>query len=92
VRARERVNETGIVRRLPGEVGISLRAGKTEDEEELQGPRTVLRCNPASVGAMRRNQCAVPQANLFRRQSQVGHFQHDAAHVLVGEEVVSSEL
>jgi len=46
-RVREGGNETGIVRRLPGEIGISLRAGKTEDEEELQGPRTALRRNPA---------------------------------------------
>jgi hypothetical protein len=51
-RVREGGNESDIVRRLPGEVGISLRAGKTEDEEELQGPRAALRRNPAPARAI----------------------------------------
>jgi hypothetical protein len=45
-RVREGGNETGIVRRLPCEVGISLGAGETEDEEKLQGPRSALRLDP----------------------------------------------
>jgi hypothetical protein len=32
-------NETDTVRRLPCKVGISLRAGETEDKEKLQGLR-----------------------------------------------------
>jgi hypothetical protein len=41
-RVREGGDETDIIRRLPGEVGISLRAGKTDDEEELQG--SIIAC------------------------------------------------
>jgi hypothetical protein len=35
---REVGDETSIVRRLPGEVGLPLPAGSSEDEDELQGP------------------------------------------------------
>ncbi len=76
-------NETDIVRRLPCEVGISLRAGETEDKEKLQGPRAALRLDPTPVRAVRPNQRAVPQANCFAPQGKVGHFEHDAAHILV---------
>ncbi len=82
-------NETDIVRRLPCEVGISLRAGETEDKEKLQGPRAALRLDPTPVRAVRPNQRAVPQANCFAPQGKVGHFEHDAAHILVGEEIVT---
>jgi len=30
---------------------------------------------------------AMPQAHLFRTQAELGTFQHDAAHVLFGEEI-----
>jgi hypothetical protein len=41
---------------------------------------------------MRRNQRAVPQTDLFGPQGSVGHLQHAAAHVLVGEVIVAGEL
>jgi hypothetical protein len=91
-RVREDGDETGIVRRLPGEVGNSFRPGKTEDKEELQGPRPALHLDPAADGSIRREQRAVPQAKLFENQSRVGHFQHDAAYILVCEKIVASEL
>jgi hypothetical protein len=91
-RVREGADETDIVLRLSGEVGNSLRAGKTEDKEELQGPRAALHLDPAPYRSIRREQSAVPQAKLFESQSRVGHFQHDAAYILVGEKIVASEL
>jgi hypothetical protein len=42
-RVGESGNETDIVRRLPGEVGISLRTGKTKDEEEFAAAAPALR-------------------------------------------------
>ena len=84
-------NETDIVR-LPCEIGISLRAGETEKKEKLQGPRAALRLDPTPIRAVRSNQRAVPQANCFAPQGKVGHFEHDAAHIFVGEEIVTSEL
>ena len=42
-RVREDGDETGIVRRLPGEIGISLRARK---EDSLRGPRATVRLDP----------------------------------------------
>jgi hypothetical protein len=84
-------NETDIVR-LPCEIGISLRAGETEKKEKLQGPRAALRLDPTPIRAVRSNQRAVPQANCFAPQGKVRNFEHDAAHILVGEEIVTGEL
>ena len=69
-RVREGGDETDIIRRLPGEVGISLRAGKTDDEEELQGPRATLRLDPVPARAVPRDQRAVPKANFLRPPGQ----------------------
>jgi hypothetical protein len=55
----------------------------------LIGPRTAIRLNPSPAGAVQR---ANPQAHLFGTEGRVGHFQRDAAHVLVGEEIVTGEL
>ena len=58
----------------------------------MQGPRAAVRLDPVPARAVRRDQRAGPKANLFRPQGRVGHFQHDAAHVFVGEEIVAGEL
>ena len=71
-RVREGGDETDIIRRLPAEVGISLRAGKTDDEEELQRLRATLRLDPVPARAVRRDQRAVPKANLFRPRAELG--------------------
>jgi hypothetical protein len=60
-------DETGIVGRLPGDVGISLCAGEIEDNEELQGSRAALHLDPAPASAVRWNQRAMPQANFLTR-------------------------
>ena len=83
---REDGDETGIVRRLTREVGISLRADK---EDSLRGQRAAVRLDPTPARAVQR---AGPQANPFGPKGRVGHFQHDAAHVFVGEEIVAGEL
>src|SRR3712207_9131608 len=49
-----------------------------------------IRLDPTSV--IRRDKCSVPETNLGRSQFAIGDLQHDAAHVLVGEEVAAREL
>ena len=59
-RVRESSDETGIVHRVASNVGSPLLFGETEDNEELQGPRSTLRLDPAPNRAVRRNQRAMP--------------------------------
>ena len=59
---------------------------------EFVGPRAAIRLDPVPARAVCRDQRAGPEANLFRPQGRVGHFEHDAAHVFVGEEIVAGEL
>ena len=73
----------------PSEVGSVLLAGK---EGSLVGPRAAIRLDPTPAHAVCRDQRADPQANLFPPQNRVGHFQHDAANIFVGEEIVAGEL
>jgi hypothetical protein len=54
----------------------------------LCGQRAAVRLDPALARAVRRDQRAGPQANRFGPQVRVGQFQHDAAHVLIGEVIV----
>ena len=79
-------DETGIVYRLTREVGISLPADK---KDGLRGQRAAIRLDPTPARAVQR---AGPQVNPSRSKDRVGHLQHDAAHVFVGEEVVTGEL
>src|SRR5262249_43988379 len=79
-------DETGIVRRLTREVSISLPADK---KDGLRGQCAAIRLDPTPARAGKR---AGPQANLFGSKDRVGHLQHDAAHVFVGEEIVTGEL
>ena len=83
---REDGDETGIVRRLTREVGISLRADK---EDGLRGQRAAIRLDPTPARPVQR---AGPQANPFGSKDRVRHLQHDAAHIFVGEEIVTGEL
>ena len=53
------------------------------------GQRAAVHLDPAPDRA---DQRAGPQANSIGSKDGVGHFQHDAAHVLVSEEIVASEL
>jgi len=85
-RVREDGNEAGIVGRLRSEIGGVLLAGK---ERSLIWPRAAVRLNPFPACAVQRPS---PQADLFRTEGKVGHLQHDAAHVLVGEVIVAGEL
>ena len=61
-------NETDIVRRLPCEVGISLRADK---KDGLRGQRAAIRLDPSPALAFQRTG---PQANLFESKDRVGNF------------------
>jgi hypothetical protein len=83
---RENGNEAIVVYRLTRKVGISLVANK---EDRLRGQRTAVCLDPAPDDA---DQRAGPQANPFAPKVSVEHFQDDAAHVLVGEEIVAREL
>ena len=85
-RVREDRDETGIVGWFPTEISSVLLAGK---ERRLIWPRAAVRLNPFSACAVQR---ASPQAHRSRAQSRVGYFQHDAAHVLVGEVIGAGEL
>ena len=58
-RVREDGNEMGIIRRLTGEVGSVLRAGK---EDSLLRPRAAVRLNPFPAHAIQR---ASPQAQVL---------------------------
>jgi len=85
-RVREDRDKTGIVRWLPGLVGGFLIARK---EYRLRGQGAAVRLHPFPARAVH---SAMPQAYLSRAQGRVGHFQHDAARVLIGEEIVTGEL
>src|ERR1700722_8843920 len=85
-RVREDGDETGIARGLRSKIGGVLLAGK---EGSLIGPRTTIRLNPFSACAVQR---ASPQAHLFSTEGRVGYLQHDAAHVQLGEVIVTGEL
>src|SRR5262249_8990654 len=86
-RVGELVDETRIVLGLTREVRVSL---PIDEQDGLRRPRSPLGLDPsASLGA---NERSGPQANLPRTQSGVGHFENDAAHVFVSEEIVAGEL
>src|SRR5580692_1815947 len=78
-------DKTGIVGRLRSEISGVLFAG---EERSLIRPRTAIRLYPFPARAV---DCPNPQAHLST-EGRVGHFQYDAAHVLVGEVVVTGKL
>src|SRR6185369_13991381 len=83
---REMGDETRIVRRLGGQVGSVLLTG---EEWCLLGSRAAIRLNQFPARSV---QCTAPEAYAFAPQLRVGHFQHDAAHVLICKEVIAGEL
>ncbi len=56
------------------------------------GQRAAVRLDPALARAVRRDQRAGTQVNRFGPHVRVEQFGHDAAHVLIGEVIVASEL
>ena len=85
-RVRELTNETGIVDRFACQVGISFRA---HQKDSLRGQRAAVDLDPLVAST---DQRASPEPKPLRRQSRVGHFQHNAAHVFIGEKVFAGEL
>src|SRR5579863_2560174 len=85
-RVREDRDKTSIVRRLRSLVGGLLIARK---EYRLRSQRAAVRLNPFPARAVH---SAMPQAHLSGAQGGIRHFQNDAAHVLVGKEIVTGEL
>src|SRR5262245_7215738 len=79
-------NEAAIVRRFARQVGLSLRSNK---KDSLRGQRAAVCLNPILDRA---DQRTGPQANPFGRKVSVRHFQYDAAHILISEKIVASEL
>src|SRR5882757_7840196 len=83
---REDSDETGIVLRLRSDVDTLLITGK---EYRLRRERAAVRRDPFPTLAVH---SAMPQAHLSSDQGRGGYFQHDAADVLFGEEIVTGEL
>src|SRR6267142_6275598 len=81
----ESSKETPILSRLTREVGISL----FDEQDSLRRTRSALRLDPTAAIACRER--ARPQADLLRPQSRVRHFEDDAAHIFVSEEIVARE-
>src|SRR5262249_25450230 len=79
-------NEATIVHRFTRQVGLSFRANK---ENSLRGQRATVRLSPILDRA---DQRARPQANPFGPKVGVRHFQYAAAHILISEKIVASEL
>src|SRR3954452_20049547 len=85
-RVRKGCDKPCVIRRLCGEVGASLVA---REEDGLRRPRPAVSLDPETVRPVQRPN---PKANLFRSQGRVGHFQHDTAHIFLGEEIRAGEL
>jgi hypothetical protein len=82
----EDINEVIVIRRLPAEVRLPLLSGQ---ENRLHGSSTPVCLDPAFPSFVHR---ASPKPHLTASQSRVGQFKHDAANVLVFEEIVPREL
>jgi hypothetical protein len=85
-RVRKDGDEMGVVRRLCGKVSIPLLAGK---KDRLRGQRTAVSLHPTAARAVQRPH---PKVDFFRPEDRVWHFQDNAAHVFVGEEILPGEL
>src|SRR5262249_3670918 len=79
-------NEAAIVRRFAGQVGFSFHSN---EEDSCRGQRAPVCLNPILD---RGDQRTGPQANLFGPKVSVRHFQYDATHILISEEIAASEL
>src|SRR5439155_26627565 len=83
---REDADEATIIRWLSTEVCLPLVSG---EENRLQWPATAICLHPAFGSLV---QCASPNSHPPASQIRVRQFNHDAADVLVEEEVVPREL
>src|SRR5262245_61928917 len=79
-------DEASIIRWLPAEIRVSLLPG---EKNRLQWSSTAVCLDPAFPLSIH---CASPDSHLFVRQSRVRQFKHDAAHILIGEEIITSKL
>src|SRR5712671_129850 len=77
----EGTHEPIIVRRLPLEVQLPYLSGK---ENRLLWPCAPICLNPAVFSLV---QGATPKSHLVAPKSRVGQFKHDAANILVREEI-----
>ena len=82
----EDADEAIIIRWLAAEVCLSL---FSSEEDRLQWSSTAVCLDPAVCSFVH---CASPNSHLIASQSRVGQFNHDAADILVLEEVVAREL
>src|SRR5262249_17103113 len=79
-------NKAAIVHRFTRQVGLSLRSN---EEDSLRRQRATVGLSPLLDRADRRTG---PETNSFGRKVSVRHFQYDAAHILISEKIVASEL
>src|SRR6266404_1926702 len=82
----EDANEALIIRRFSAEVSLSL---LSDEEDRLQWSSTPIGLNPTFGSSLHR---ASPNSHIIASQIRVGQFNHDAANILVREEVVAREL
>jgi hypothetical protein len=82
------VYEAGVIGRLAREVLQFALVGSEEGDLLGMSPPVHLEPTPA----IRRDQCSGPKTDVVGSQLAIGELQHDAADVLVGEEVVAGEL
>src|SRR5215203_7420077 len=87
-RVGDAVHEAGVIGRLPSEVLRLLLV--RDDEGDLLGMSPTVHLDPAP--AICRDQRSLPKTHLGGPQLSIGELQHDAAHILVGEEVLAREL
>ena len=78
-------HEASVVCRLAADVCILLLV-RDEEGDELRAS-SALDLRPVAVICL--NQRSVPQTDLAISELAIGKLEHDAAHVAVGEEVVS---
>src|SRR6266481_2007174 len=82
----EGTDKAFVVRRLPYEVQLPCLPW---EEDRLLWSCSPIRLNPAFFSLGYR---ATPESHLLATKSRVGQFKYDAAHILVREEIVASEL
>ena len=88
---REAVDEACVGRRVAAEVGGLLLARREEDG--LRRPRAAVGLHPVAVPVAAGHEDPMPERDSCRSSERlIRQLERDAAHVLVGEEVVAGEL
>jgi hypothetical protein len=85
-RVREDGDKTGVARGFPCEVFSFLFTG---EEYGLRSQRAAIRLDPIPSDPIKGS---MPHAHALCGQGRVRYFEHDAAHILFGEEIFSGEL